>query len=111
MLLSMQHSQVLNGWHAAFIYINLLRCRAHDKGVTIQGAISAASAVATAACQAEDYPLPQTMLLQCPASVRKQAGSHCSPWSRCCVSLHDIIIMQSSLRMQSSLQHPCQGNT
>lgn len=54
-----------------------MQCRAHDKGVTIQGAISAASAVATAACQAEDYPLPQTMLLQCPASVRKQACSTC----------------------------------
>ena len=55
-----------------------MQCRAHDKGVTIQGAISAASAVATAACQAEDYPLPQTMLLQCPASVRKQARIHVS---------------------------------
>ena len=49
-----------------------LCCRSHDKGVTIQGAISAASAVATAACQAKEFPLPQTMLLQCPASVRKQ---------------------------------------
>ncbi|CAK0786372.1 hypothetical protein CVIRNUC_009585 [Coccomyxa viridis] len=46
--------------------------KSHDKGVTIQGAISAASAVATAACQAKEFPLPQTMLLQCPASVRKQ---------------------------------------
>ena len=40
--------------------------------MTVQGAISAASAVATAACQAKEFPLPQTMLLQCPASVRKQ---------------------------------------
>ena len=52
--------------------LHALRCRSHDKGVTIQGAISAASAVATAACQAKEFPLPQTMLLQCPASVRKQ---------------------------------------
>ena len=74
-----QHAQVLNRWHAASVYISVMRCRAHDKGVTIQGAISAASAVATAACQAEDYPLPQTMLLQCPASVRKQAGSNLPP--------------------------------
>ena len=52
--------------------LHMSHCRSHDKGVTIQGAISAASAVATAACQAKEFPLPQTMLLQCPASVRKQ---------------------------------------
>ena len=70
-----------------------VQCRAHDNGVTIQGAISAASAVATAACQAEEYPLPQTMLLQCPASVRKQVGLHFVPGLEACqpctASTHD----------------------
>ena len=47
--------------------------RCHDKGVTVQGALSAASAIATAAVQAKEFPLPQTLLLQCPASVRDQA--------------------------------------
>ncbi len=46
--------------------------RCHDKGCTVQGAISAASAVANAALQAKDFPLPQTLLLQCPANVREQ---------------------------------------
>ena len=39
----------------------------------MQGALSAASAIATAAVQAKEFPLPQTLLLQCPASVRDQA--------------------------------------
>ena len=72
-------SQQARGMHAVRLWdaapsadLMKVACRAHDKGVTVQGAISAASAVATAACQAEDYPLPQTLLLQCPASVRKQ---------------------------------------
>lgn len=49
------------GWH-----------RCHDKGATVQGAVSAASAVANAAVQAKEFPLPQNLLLQCPCSVREQ---------------------------------------
>ena len=68
--------------------LHALCCRSHDKGVTIQGAISAAAAVATAACQAKEFPLPQTMLLQCPASVRKQVYPlpHTAIRGRCCLS-------------------------
>ena len=38
----------------------------------MQGAVSAASAIANAAVQAREFPLPQTLLLQCPCSVRDQ---------------------------------------
>lgn len=54
--------------------------RCHEKGATVQGAVSAASAVANAAVQAKEFPLPQTLLLQCPCSVRDQVASrlqHC----------------------------------
>ncbi len=50
----------------------VLACRCHEKGVTVQGGVSAASAVANAAIQAKEFPLPQTLLLQCPCSVRDQ---------------------------------------
>ena len=53
----------------------------------MQGAISAASAVANAALQAKDFPLPQTLLLQCPANVREQVPCHAAtspPAHRCC---------------------------
>ncbi|BDA49274.1 hypothetical protein COCOBI_13-3850 [Coccomyxa sp. Obi] len=46
--------------------------KCHENGVTVQGAVSAASAIANAAIQAKEFPLPQTLLLQCPCSVRDQ---------------------------------------
>ncbi|EIE24884.1 hypothetical protein COCSUDRAFT_62293 [Coccomyxa subellipsoidea C-169] len=53
--------------------------KCHDKGVTVQGAVSAASAVANAAVQAKEFPLPQTLLLQCPCSVRDQVEPPVKP--------------------------------
>ena len=49
------------------------RCRA--VGASMQGAVSAACMVATAAVQAAEHPLPQTLLVQCPADIRQQVTS------------------------------------
>ena len=38
----------------------------------MQGAVTAACMVATAAVQADKHPLPQTLLVQCPADIRQQ---------------------------------------
>ena len=38
----------------------------------MQGAVTAACMVATAAVQADEHPLPQTLLVQCPADIRQQ---------------------------------------
>ncbi|KAK9830908.1 hypothetical protein WJX81_003466 [Elliptochloris bilobata] len=46
------------------------RCRA--AGASLQGAVAAACMIATAAVQAALHPLPQTLLVQCPADVRQQ---------------------------------------
>jgi len=46
------------------------RCKA--RGASVQGAVTAATMVATAAAQAAGHPLPQTLVMQCPADVRKQ---------------------------------------
>ena len=46
------------------------RCRA--VGASMQGAVTAACMVATAAVQAAEHPLPQTLLVQCPADIRQQ---------------------------------------
>ncbi|KAK9918466.1 hypothetical protein WJX75_004263 [Coccomyxa subellipsoidea] len=53
--------------------------KCHDKGATVQGAVSAASAIANAAVQAREFPLPQTLLLQCPCSVRDQVEPPVKP--------------------------------
>ena len=45
-------------------------CRANQ--TTVQGAISAASAIAMSQAQQQSRPLPQTLLLQCPANMRQQ---------------------------------------
>ena len=48
------------------------RCRA--VGASMQGAVTAACMVATAAVQAAEHPLPQTLLVQCPADIRQQVS-------------------------------------
>jgi hypothetical protein len=46
------------------------RCKA--RGASVQGTVTAATMVATAAAQAAGHPLPQTLVMQCPADMRKQ---------------------------------------
>ena len=48
-----------------------LRCKARK--VSVQGAVTAATMVAQAIAQAAKNPLPQTIIMQCPVDVRKQA--------------------------------------
>lgn len=48
-------------------------CRCQNRGVTVQGAVSAAAAIAIAQAQKAKWPLPQTLLMQCPANMRRQA--------------------------------------
>ncbi len=53
------------------------RCKA--RGASVQGAVTAATMVATAAAQAAAHPLPQTLVMQCPADVRKQVRPPTTP--------------------------------
>ena len=48
------------------------RCR--EQGTTVQAAVSAASAIAIAQAQNKTRALPQTLLLQCPANMRRQVS-------------------------------------
>lgn len=47
------------------------RCKARK--VSMQGAVTAATMIAQAVAQAAKNPLPQTLIMQCPVDVRKQA--------------------------------------
>ena len=49
-------------------------CRCREGRATVQGAVSAAAAVAMAQAQRFERRLPQTLLMQCPANMRRQAG-------------------------------------
>lgn len=47
------------------------RCKARK--ISVQGAVTAATMIAQAIAQAAKNPLPQTIIMQCPVDVRKQA--------------------------------------
>ena len=47
------------------------RCKARK--ISVQGAVTATTMIAQAVAQAAKSPLPQTIIMQCPVDMRKQA--------------------------------------
>ena len=94
-----------------FRVISLWVCRCHDKGVTVQGAVSAASAVANAAVQAKEFPLPQTLLLQCPCSVRDQVTCLLHLFRRVIKRIHSSWIYLFTLVIKKTHQAHTRSST